>query len=142
MEAALCVLESKQVVGQPVNITSIKYTCFLATSIVSCIICVKYSLVSIQKFRYKNQRRSKRFPVPCFLSRRGRASANDRIYSPDGGPAIFGIRSGVKGSPRQVLTFPMRSKGKVARNGKDGACWPKGEGVTESGREEAKVVSP
>lgn len=35
MEAALCVLESKQVVGQPVNITSIKYTCFLA--IVSCI---------------------------------------------------------------------------------------------------------
>lgn len=37
MEAALCVLESKQVVGQPVNITSIKYTCFPATAIVSCI---------------------------------------------------------------------------------------------------------
>lgn len=35
--------------------------------------------------------------------------------------------AGVKGSPRQVLTLPMRSKGKVARNGKDGACWPKGE---------------
>lgn len=50
MEAALCVLESKQVVGQPVNITSIKYTCFLATSIVSCIICV----TNIHSFRFKN----------------------------------------------------------------------------------------
>lgn len=47
MEAALCVLESKQVVGQPVNITSIKYTCFLATSIVSCV-------TNIHSFRFRN----------------------------------------------------------------------------------------
>lgn len=40
-----------------------------------------------------------------------------------GGLAISGIRSAaerqVKGSPRQVLTFLMRSKGNVAQNGKD-----------------------
>lgn len=48
--------------------------------------------------------------------------------------------AGVKGSPGQVLTLPMRSKGKVAermervgRRVKRNREWPRGE---------AKVVSP
>lgn len=100
MEAALCVLESKQVVGQPVNITSIKYTCFPATAIVSCIrlfasqlftrfdITLIFLLVTellIDRLDSKTsiQKSTKIEKIPSSLFPSRRASAKNRIYSLD-----------------------------------------------------------